>query len=239
MVKNLPAVWETWVRLLGWEDPLEKGMATHSSVLAWRIPRPEEPGGLYSPWGRKVGRDWVTDTLPSPSLRCATPHPHLLMGFPVSPSYWMAFSSRLYHFKLTKQSSIDCVAWKQTFISSSSLLADLVSGEDPVPGHLLAVSSRGGERALVFASPLAGYQSHHGSPTLMSLSNSLPKTPPPDAITWGLGACKHSVQSTSSLPPFPPTFTTPLPARLQAEALHVEKTWFLPPCSTDSHRARW
>ena len=39
LVKNLPAIWETWVQSLGWEDPLEKGMATHSSVLAWRIPR--------------------------------------------------------------------------------------------------------------------------------------------------------------------------------------------------------
>ena len=38
LVKNLPAVWETWVRSLGWEDPLEKGKATHSSILAWRIP---------------------------------------------------------------------------------------------------------------------------------------------------------------------------------------------------------
>ena len=38
MVKNLPAVWETWVQSLGWEDPLEEGMATHSSILAWRIP---------------------------------------------------------------------------------------------------------------------------------------------------------------------------------------------------------
>ena len=38
-VKNLPVMWETWVRALGWEDPLEEGMATHSSILAWRIPR--------------------------------------------------------------------------------------------------------------------------------------------------------------------------------------------------------
>ena len=38
MVKNLPAMWETWVQSLGWEDPLEEGMATHSSILAWRIP---------------------------------------------------------------------------------------------------------------------------------------------------------------------------------------------------------
>ena len=47
MVKNLPAMWETWVQSLGWEDPLEEGMATHSSVLAWRIPWTEKPGGLY------------------------------------------------------------------------------------------------------------------------------------------------------------------------------------------------
>ena len=52
MVKDLPAVWETQVQSLGWEDPLEKGMATHCSILAWRIPWTEEPGG-YSPWGRK------------------------------------------------------------------------------------------------------------------------------------------------------------------------------------------
>ena len=53
MVKNLPAVKETWVQSLGQEDPLKKEMATHSSVLAWRIPWTEEPGGLHSPWGRK------------------------------------------------------------------------------------------------------------------------------------------------------------------------------------------
>ena len=48
MVKNLPSVRETGVRSLGWEDPLEKGMATHSSILVWSIPWTEEPGGLQS-----------------------------------------------------------------------------------------------------------------------------------------------------------------------------------------------
>ena len=48
MVKNLPAMQETWVRPLGWEDPLEKEMATHSSILAWEISWTEEPGGLQS-----------------------------------------------------------------------------------------------------------------------------------------------------------------------------------------------
>ena len=47
-VKRLPAMQETWVRFLGWEDPLEKEMATHCSILAWRIPWTEKPGGLQS-----------------------------------------------------------------------------------------------------------------------------------------------------------------------------------------------
>ena len=57
MVKNLPAAQETWVRSLGWEDPLEKEMATHSRILAWRIPWTEEPGGLQSLGSQRVGHD--------------------------------------------------------------------------------------------------------------------------------------------------------------------------------------
>ena len=57
MVKNLPAVQETWVQSLGWEDPLEKGIATHSSILAWRIPWTEEPGGLQSMGSQRVRYD--------------------------------------------------------------------------------------------------------------------------------------------------------------------------------------
>ena len=57
MVPNLPAMQETWVLLLGWEDPLEKGMVTHSSTLAWRIPWTEEPGGLQSMGSQRVGCD--------------------------------------------------------------------------------------------------------------------------------------------------------------------------------------
>jgi len=55
--KNLLAGWETWVRSLGQEDPLEKGMATHSWILAWRIPRTEEPGGLQPMGLQKVRHD--------------------------------------------------------------------------------------------------------------------------------------------------------------------------------------
>ena len=57
MVKNLLALQETQVQPLGWEDPLEKGMATHSSILAWRIPRTEEPGGLQSTGLQRVRHD--------------------------------------------------------------------------------------------------------------------------------------------------------------------------------------
>ena len=62
-VKNLPAMQETQevqVQSLGWEDSLEEGMATHSSILAWRIPWTEEPGVLQSMWLQRVGRDLVT-----------------------------------------------------------------------------------------------------------------------------------------------------------------------------------
>ena len=57
MVKNPPAMRETWVRSLGWEDPLENDMATHSNILAWRIPWAEEPGGLQSMGLQRVGYD--------------------------------------------------------------------------------------------------------------------------------------------------------------------------------------
>ena len=57
MVKNLPAMQETWVRSLGQGDPLEKGLATHSSILAWRIPWTEEFGRLQSMGSQRVGHD--------------------------------------------------------------------------------------------------------------------------------------------------------------------------------------
>ena len=52
---------ETWVQSLGWEDPLEKEMATHSSILAWKIPWAEEPGGLQSMGLQRVRHDWVIE----------------------------------------------------------------------------------------------------------------------------------------------------------------------------------
>ena len=59
-VKNPPAMQETWVQSLGWEDPLEKEMAMHSSILAWEISWTEEPGGLQSVGLQRVWHDWAT-----------------------------------------------------------------------------------------------------------------------------------------------------------------------------------
>ena len=62
MVKKLPPMWETLIQLPGKEDPLEKGMATHSSILGWEIPRTEEPGRLLFMGSQRVRIDWVTNT---------------------------------------------------------------------------------------------------------------------------------------------------------------------------------
>ena len=66
-LKNLPAMQETQVQSLGWEDPLEKGIATHSSILAWSILWTEEPGRLWSLVSQRAGYGWVIST-----------HPHML-----------------------------------------------------------------------------------------------------------------------------------------------------------------
>ena len=62
MVKNLPAMQDTRVQSVGWEDPLEKQMETHSSIPAWRIPWTEEPGGLQSMESQRIRHNWVTNT---------------------------------------------------------------------------------------------------------------------------------------------------------------------------------
>ena len=60
-VKNLATMWDIQVRSLGWEDPLEEEMATHSSIFAWRIPLTEDPGGLQFIGSQRVGHDWATE----------------------------------------------------------------------------------------------------------------------------------------------------------------------------------
>ena len=103
-VRNLPAVQESWVQSLGQEDPLEKGMATHSSILAWRIPWTGKPGGLQSMGLQRVGHDWASEhfTLnPSKSIFCIPfhltqdieyhQHCPALCFFPISKKSWRSF----------------------------------------------------------------------------------------------------------------------------------------------------
>ena len=68
-IKNLLAVQETWIQYLGWDDPLEKEIATHSSILALKIPWTEEPGRLLFIGLQRVGHDWATNTLISKLLK--------------------------------------------------------------------------------------------------------------------------------------------------------------------------
>ena len=76
MVKNLHAMWETWVPSLGQEDSLAKGKATHSSILAWKIPWTEEPCGLQSMGSQRVRHDWAT---PHPQHTHTHTHTHMLL----------------------------------------------------------------------------------------------------------------------------------------------------------------
>ena len=78
MVKNLPVMQETWVQCLGQKDPLEKGIATHSSILAWRIPWTEEPGGPQSMGLQRVGHDRAINTYTPKSILIPPPS-HLAM----------------------------------------------------------------------------------------------------------------------------------------------------------------
>ena len=79
MVKNLPAMWETRVWPLGWEDPLKEGMATDSSILAWRISWTEEPRGLQPMGSQRVRRDWA-------AKHCTAQYAYVNLKFLVYPS---------------------------------------------------------------------------------------------------------------------------------------------------------
>ena len=81
MVKNPPAKQETRVGSLGQEDPLQEGMATHSSFLAWRIPWTEESGGLHPMGSQRVGHDWATNTSDGLVLSIERLHSQVLLGW--------------------------------------------------------------------------------------------------------------------------------------------------------------
>ena len=86
LVKNPPAIWETWVQSLGWEDPLEKGKATHSSILAWRI-----PWTVYSPWDRKESD--TTERLSLHSLCGSDKNASVKDKISLSSEFWCLGSS--------------------------------------------------------------------------------------------------------------------------------------------------
>ena len=108
MVKNPPATQETWVWSLGWEDPLEEGMAPHSSILARKIPWTEEPGGLQSMGSLRVGHNWA----PSLSLftfmhwrRKWQPAPAFCLENPRGREAWRAVQSMSSQQDVTEQPS--------------------------------------------------------------------------------------------------------------------------------------
>ena len=83
-VKNLPAMWENWVLSLGQEDPLKKGMTTHCSILAYELPRTEEPGGLQSMELQRAGHDWtMTNTF---TFSAWPGFPQGLLALPIAPT---------------------------------------------------------------------------------------------------------------------------------------------------------
>ena len=95
MVKHLPAMWETWVRSLGWEDPLEKEKATHSSTLAWKSPWTEEPGRLQFMGLQRVGHDWEPSLLHTYICSILDPPP-ILLSHPSGSSQNTELSSLFY-----------------------------------------------------------------------------------------------------------------------------------------------
>ena len=116
-LKCLPAMQETWVRSLGWEDPLEKEMATHSSILAQRIPWTEEPGRLQSTGSQRVRHDWASSLSLSPTLSnlllpfggCSYPNTITCITFPPNPLFWynwsILYSLKRWHLFLTSSST--------------------------------------------------------------------------------------------------------------------------------------
>ena len=138
MVKRLPTMPETWVQSLGWEDLLEKEMATHSSILAWKIPWTEEPGRL-SPWGRRVGHDWVTSLSvkkPFESWGDFLNWKKIIKKIIQILIFNLHLSSFLYNFLILK---IKCAATAAKSLQSCLTLCDPTDGSppgSPVPGIL-------------------------------------------------------------------------------------------------------
>ena len=122
-VKRLPTMRETWVRSLGQENPLEKEMATHSSIHAWKIPWTEEPGGLQSMGSQRVGHDWATSLSPLSDLES-----HRIMMW--LSSCWNALTSHRIYMILLLTSSTDVTYVSLEIISDSTLPGSFSSSKD-------------------------------------------------------------------------------------------------------------
>ena len=140
MIKNLPATWETWVRSLGQEDTLEKGMAAHSSILAWRISRTEEPGGLQSMGLQRIRHDWATE------------HAQCFKICFIQPNMW-----KYCHFSILLKQNINKIAAAAAkSLQSCPTLCDLIDGSppgSPVP-ESLGFSRQEHWSGLPFPSPM-------------------------------------------------------------------------------------
>ena len=110
-LKRLPTMWETWVQSLGLGDPLEKEMETHSSILAWRIPWTEEPGGLQSTGSQRVEHDWATSLT------------HSLTEWSTSFSYFLQFKSEFGKKEFMIQATVSSRSWFCWLYRASPYLA--------------------------------------------------------------------------------------------------------------------
>ena len=121
VVTNLPAMQETWVRSLGWEDPLEKGMATHSSTLAWRIPWTEEPGGLQSTGSQRVRHGRVTNT-------------HTKYKYSHLEGLWNSFSIKKIFLKINLFLTVLGLCWRRQWHPTPVLLPGKSHGRRSLVG---------------------------------------------------------------------------------------------------------
>ena len=127
MVKHLPTMQETWVWSLGWEDPLEKEMATHFSTLAWKIPWMEEPGRLQFVGLQWVGHDWGT-SLSTLSIESVIPSKHLVLCHPL-----LLLPSIFPSIRVVSNESARPIRWPNIGVSASaSVLPMKVQGWFPL-----------------------------------------------------------------------------------------------------------
>ena len=112
-VKNLPAMQETWVWSLDWEDPLEKGTATHSSILAWKIPWTKEPSGLQFMGSPRVRHDWATNTR---TIQCTFKNVFLCSQSIVTCVSWLIAERGDFHLSpCPVYSSVNILYWNKEF----------------------------------------------------------------------------------------------------------------------------